>query len=93
MTSLPYFLMLFRAGGLSLRLINGRRKVVRLSLFFVSVDNLIALLSIGVVFVFLDQQPISFWALGIDFPSSKGWLEACFYFYINSLLYHLVLHI
>ena len=92
MTSpLPFSLMFLRVGGLGLRLISGKQRIVGLSLFLVPIGNLITLFSIGVVFVLLDQWFISFWAPGIDFLSPGGWLEAGFCFYIDSFLYHLVL--
>ena len=92
-TSSFFSLALFRAGDPGLRLISKKRKVVGLSLFFVSIGSLIMLLLIDVVFVFLDRGPVCFWAPKIDFSSSGGWLEACFCFCIDSLLYHLVPHI
>ena len=89
MISSPFFLTLLRVGGLGLRLISGKKRVVGLSFFFVTISNLIALLLINIVLIFFDKQPISFWALEIDLPSLRGWLETWLCFCINSL-YHLV---
>lgn len=54
MVPLPSFLALQRARGLGLRLISGRRRVVGVSLFFVSVGSPIALFPMSVVLIFLD---------------------------------------
>ena len=65
----PIFLIFF--GGLGLRLISGKR-VMRLSLFFVLAESLIAILLIGMFLVLFDQQAMAFWAFGIDFPNVEG---------------------
>ena len=54
MASLPFFLAFHGVGGLGLRLISRRERVMGLNLFFVLVDSLIALFPIGVIFVFFD---------------------------------------
>ena len=92
-TFLSFSLTLLGIGGLNLRLISKRRRIMRLSLFFILVRSLVMLLLMNVILILLDQRLIYFWALGIDFPSSGGWLEAGFCFCINNLLYHLVPHI
>ncbi len=51
------------------------------------------MLSIGFILVFLDWPSMAPKAPSVNLPSLGGWLEAGFYFYINSLLYHLVLRI
>ena len=61
MTSpLPFFLTFLEVGGLGLRLISLRQRIVGFSFFFIPVGSLIALLPIGFVLDFLDQWFISF---------------------------------
>ena len=72
--------------SLDLKLISGKQWM-GLSLFFI-LRNLIAVLSIGVVFVFFNQRLIFFRAPGVDFPNHGIWLETGLYFSIDSLLYH-----
>ena len=91
--SLLFFLIFLKVGGLGLRLISGRKKIVGLSLFFISGDSQIALLLIGVTLVFFDQQPVFFWISEIAFFSPKRWLKTYFCFCIDSFLYYLVPHI
>ena len=74
MTSSPFFLAFFRAENLNLRLISKRKRIIKLSLFFVPIDSLIALLLIGVVFVFFDQRLYFFEYQKLIFLVSKdGW--------------------
>ena len=68
----PFFLTFLGAKDLDLRLISTRKKVMGFSFFFILVGSLIALLPISVVLVFFNQQFVSFWATGINFPSLKG---------------------
>ncbi len=67
--------------SLSLRLIS-RRRIVGLSLVFI-LGSLIAGLLIGILLVFLHQQAMTFWVLGIDFPNVEGWLQVSLCFYIT----------
>ena len=90
MTS-PTSMTLVFLGGLGLRLISGKRQM-GLSLFFI-LGSLIAVLSIGVVFVFFDRRPISFRVPGVDFPNHGVWLKASLCFYIDNLLHHFFLHV
>ena len=85
MTS-PTSMKLNFLGSLGLRLINGRQWMGP-SLFFI-LRNLIAVLLIGVVFVFFDQRPISFRAPGVNFFNHRVWLEAGLCFCIDSFFYH-----
>ena len=82
----PTSMTLVFLGSLGFRLIS-RRQWMGLSLFFI-LGSLIAVLPIGVVLVFLDQRLMSFGVSRVDFSNHGVWLEAGFYFYINSLLYH-----
>lgn len=92
-TVLPFSLTFLVFRGLGMRLIGGRQRIMGHGLFFVPVKSLVALLSIGVVFVLLNQRPIFFWAPKIDFPSFERWLEAGFCFCSDSFFYHFVPHI
>lgn len=85
-TSLSTFLTLFK--GLGLRLIS-KREVIRLSLFFVFIRDLITMCLIGIIFIFLNQQFISFQVSRIDLPSLGGWLQIDLCFYINNFFYYL----
>ena len=89
----PFSLTFFRVGGLGLRLISGKRRIMGLGLFLISIESFVALLPISVILVLFDPRFISFWAPEIDFSCPGKWLEAGLCFYINSLLYHLVLRI
>ncbi len=71
-------------GSLDLRLIS-RRRGLGLSLVF---GGFIAKLPIDVLFVFFCWRMMTFWALGIDFPNVKGWLQFSFCFYITCFLHH-----
>ena len=88
-----FFLALFGARSLSLRLISRKKRVIELSFFFIPVSSLIVLLPIDIVLVFLDRRLVFFRALGIDFSSPKRWLKACFCFCIDNFFYHLFLRI
>ena len=72
MASLPISLTFFGIGGLGLRPISRKKRVVELSLFFVPIRSLIAVLSIDLILIFLNRQLVFFWILGIDFPSLGG---------------------
>ena len=89
--TLPISMTLVFHRNLGLKLISGRRQM-GLSLFFI-LGSLIAVLLIGVVLVFLDQRPMSFWAPGVDFPNHEMWLKASFCFCINSFLQHFFPHV
>ncbi len=77
-------------GDLSQRLIISRRRIVGLSLVFVFVQDLIPVLSIGIIFIFLNWWLITPWAPGVDLTSPRGWLKASFCFCIDNLFYHFI---
>ena len=79
-------------GSLGLRLIS-KKGIVRLILIFVLVRSFIAMLPKGVVLVFFCKRPIVFWVPEIDLLSPEKWLQAGFYFYIDSFLYYFTLRI
>ena len=93
MISLPTFLAFLGVRSLGLRLISRRRRVVGLCLFFIIIKSLIVLLSAGIVFVFLNQQLIYFWAPGIDLSSPGRLLKAYFCCCIDSFFYYFILDI
>ena len=51
---LPFSLTFLGVGGLGLRLISERRRIVRFSLFFVPIGSFVALLPISIILVLLN---------------------------------------
>lgn len=91
-TSLIVSMMVVFLRSLGLRLIS-RRRIMRLSIVLIFVFISIPVFLIGVILVFFDWQPISFWAPRINLSNLGKWLQAGLCSYIDSFFYYFILYI